>query len=69
MTLNNLPPELQAAFNIGDLEVKVISVNTNQFEAKLTEALNKGWMCVGIQNEGDRTSGMLVHSTENKTEE
>jgi hypothetical protein len=69
MTLNDLPPVFQAAFNIGDIEVKVIAVSTDDFEAKLTDALNKGWACVAISTEAGRTQGMLIRSTENKTEE
>ena len=70
MILNELAPFLQAAFNNGDIEIKVICSSTETFESKLNKAMGESWSCVAIKvDDLGWTQGLLFRSTENKTEE
>lgn len=69
MILKLLPITIHEAFLKGEVEVKVISVAEAEFEERLEAALLDGWIAVTVRSDNDHVQGLLVRSTENKTEE
>lgn len=58
--INELPEHLKEQFNNGDLLIKMISVEVENMDVRLQQAVEEGWTPVSSFAEGDRAWAILV---------
>lgn len=59
-SLLQLPDHLKQQFDNGELIVKMIAVNIEDMEVRLSRAIAEGWMHVASHADGGRAWAMLV---------